>query len=113
VRHRRVDVAEVAHHVDFRDVRYRPGELDACRATADDDEVQRRMGAGLHHLPLRQLESQQDATANLYRVFDGLQSGREFRPLVVAKIGVSGTGGEDEIVVIEVDVAGELHTLSV
>ena len=50
-------------------------------------------------LPLGQFEGQQNAAADFERVLDGLESGRESFPLVVAEIGVAGAGGDDERIV--------------
>ena len=98
-------MAEVVAHVELGDVADGAGQLDAGGPAADDDEVERRVPAVLDHLPLGQLEGQQDAAANLDGVFDGFEAGSERRPLVVAEVGVGGAGGEDEVVVRELGAA--------
>ena len=102
-----IDVAKIVAHVKLRDVADGAGKLHAGGPAADDDEVQRRMPAVLDHLPLGQLEGQQHAAANLDGVFNGFQAGRKRRPLVVAEVGVRGSGGQDKVVVVELRTAGQ------
>ncbi len=104
-----IDVPEVVTHVELRNVADGAGEFDARGAAADDDEIQRRMPTLLHHLPLGQLEGKQNPAANLDRVFNGLEAGRERLPLVVAEIGVRGAGREHEVVVVESRAAAQHH----
>ena len=47
-----IDVAEVVAHVEPGNIRDRTSEFYACRSSANDDEIQRRMGAALQHLAL-------------------------------------------------------------
>ena len=88
-------------HIKLGDIADGACKLDAGGAAADDDEVERRMAARLLHLAFGKLESEQDAAADFGGVFDGLESGSEFGPVVVTKVGVGGAGGEDEVVVLE------------
>ena len=62
------------------------------------------------HLALCQLEGQQHTAANLGGVLDGLESRRKRRPVVVAKVGVSGPGGQHQVVIRELGAAGQRHT---
>ena len=94
-----VDVAEVVAHEELGDVANGAGQLDAGGAAADDDEVERRMPAVFLHLALGQFKGKQNAAANFEGVLDGLEAGRERFPIVMAEIGVGGSGGEDEVVV--------------
>ena len=57
------------------------------------------MPAVLEHVALRQFKSQEDAASNLNGVFDGLEAGGKFGPILVAKIGVSCSRAQDEVVV--------------
>ena len=102
-------MAEVVAHVELRDVANGAGKFDPGGSAADDDEIQRRVGALLQHLALGQLEGQQHAAANLGGVLDSFEAGRERLPLIVAEIGVRGAGGEDEIVVGEAGAAGQCY----
>ena len=95
----RVNVAEIVPHETAGDVADGAGQLDAGGATADDDEIERRVGAGLQHFALGQLEGEQNAAADLDGILDGFQSGREGFPSVVAEVGVGGAGGQHEVVV--------------
>ena len=70
-------MAEVMAHIKFGDVADGSGKLNASRAAADYDEVERRMPAVFLHLTLGQFEGQEDTTANFGGVFDGLQAGSE------------------------------------
>ena len=102
-----IDVSKIMAHVELSDVADGAGQFDASGTTADDYEVERRVPALLKHLALGELEGQQHAAANLDRVFNGFEAGRERFPFVVAEVGVGGAGGQDEIVVVEACAAGE------
>ena len=52
-------------------------------------------------LALGALEGEQHPAADLERVLQALEPGRERLPFVVAEVGVAGAGGDDEIVVAE------------
>ena len=67
-----IDVAEIVAHVELGDVADGAGQFDPGGSSADDDEVQLRVGAGLYHFPLRQFKGQQDAAADFGRILDGL-----------------------------------------
>src|SRR5579862_1641294 len=103
----RIDVAEVALHEDLRDVADSAGKLYASGAAADDDKIERRMPAMFFHLALGKLKGEQDPSANLERVFNGFETGCKRRPVVVAKIGMCGTGGNNEVVVAELGSGSE------
>ena len=81
------------------DLGHRAGHLDAGRAAADDDEGQPGVPADRVGLALGALERQQHAAADLQRVLEALEPGRERLPLVVAEVGVAGAGGDDQVVV--------------
>ena len=104
-------MAEVASHIEPRDVADGSGELDAGRAAADDDEVERRMGSGLLHLAFGQFKGEKDTATDLGGILDSLEAGGELCPVVVAEVGVGGAGGEDEVVVLELGAGLELHAL--
>ena len=57
-----------------------------------------RVGVGL---ALGLLEGEQDAAADLERVLEALETGRERLPVLVAEIGVARAGREHEVVVAE------------
>ena len=95
----RVDGPEVAPERVAGDLAERPGELDAGRPAADEDEGHPRpapLGVGL---ALGGLEGDEDPPADLGRVLDGLEARRDGRPVVVAEVGVVGAGRDDERVV--------------
>ena len=94
-----IDMAEVAAHVVAGDVADGSGEFDAGGTAADDDEVERVMGSGLEHFPLGEFEGEKDAATNFDGVLNGLESWRQWFPLVMAEVGVGRAGGEDEVVV--------------
>ena len=95
----RVDDAEVVLQGVVGDLAQRPGELDAGRPGADDDEGQPGLALGRIGLALGGLEGEQDAAADLGRVLDGLQARREGLPFVVAEVVMGRAGGDDQLVV--------------
>ena len=96
-----VDVAEVAAERVAPDLGHRAGHLDAGRPAAHDDEGEVGVPAHRVGLPLGALEGQQHPAADLERVLQALEPGRERLPLVVAEVGVAGAGGDDQVVVGE------------
>src|SRR5204863_3785898 len=77
----------------------RPGEFHAGRAAAHDYKIQLPLLAGQIGLALGMLESEQDATADLDRVFEGFQSGSITFPLVMSEVCMTGSRGDDQIVI--------------
>ena len=76
----RADRPEVALERVVRDLAERPGQLDAGRAAADDDErhpLASPLGIGF---ALGRLEGDQDPSPDLGRVLDGLEAGRDRGP---------------------------------
>ena len=96
-RRARIDRAEILGERAVGQLGDRARHLDAGRAAADDDEVQQPRALGRVGLGLGLLEGEQDAAADVGRVVDGLQAGRERRPVVVAEIGVLRAGREDQL----------------
>ena len=105
---RRINVLVLGTERHARDLAHRPGQFNSGRAAANHDEVQRQVRARQQRLALGQFVSQQDAAPHLQRIFEGLQSGRQRLPIIVAKVGVSGSCRDDEVIVSEV-VTVELH----
>ena len=105
----RVDAAELAAQRVAGDLGEGAGELHAGGAAADHHE--REPGAALHRigLALGALECGEHAPADLERVFQGLQSRRVRRPLVVPEIAVGGAGGKDQVVVGELIAVFQAH----
>ena len=97
-------MAEVARERLPGNLSERTRELDPGRTATDDDECEQGLAAGEIGLSFGVLESQQDATANLQRILEVLQSRREAAPLVVAKIGVRRAGGENQVVIAQLAV---------
>ena len=93
----RIDRAEIRRERAVGKLRDGAGHLDAGRAAADDDEIQQPRALGRIGLGLGLLEGEQDAAADVGRVVDGLQAGRERRPVVVAEIGVLRAGRENQV----------------
>ena len=103
LRHRWVDVAEVLRHIKFCDVADGARQFDAGWPSADDDEVERRVRAFLHHLPLCEFKGEQNTAADLSRVLDALQSGSELGPLVSSEVRVCRPGSNDQVVILQFD----------
>ena len=108
-----IDVAEVVAHVELGDVADGAGKFDAGGPSADDDEVQFGVGAGLYHFALGQFKGEQDAAANFGCVLDGFEAGRELGPVVFAEVGVGGAGAQDEVVVFDHGAAVQKHAVVV
>ena len=102
----RVDVLELPGQGLTRDLGERAGDLDAGRAAADDDEGQ-PLAAVLRIVALGHLVGEQHPAADLERVLDALEARGEWRPLLVAEVGVGRARGEDEVVVGELAVGQE------
>ena len=92
-------MAEVASKRMAGDLRHGPGELDACRSSADDDERQvggPSIGVGF---ALGRFEGIKEPTTDLERVVERLQPGRPRCPLLMTEMGVLRAGCKDEIIV--------------
>ena len=89
------------------------GEFDAGRTGADDDEGQKRRAPLRIGLALGAFEGHQNTPPQRGGVFQRLQAGRERLPFVVAEIGVTGAGGENERVVGQGVAVLEQHALFV
>ena len=98
---RRIDVAKVSGHCVAGDFRDRSGHFNASRAAADDDEIHRRSARCFIWRFFGIFERQENPSAQLDRVLETFQSGSKFLPLVMPKVGMSGAGGDDQIVVID------------
>ena len=94
----RIDRAEILRQRAIRQLRDGAGHFDAGRAAADDHEIQQPRALGRIGLGFGLFEGEQDAAADISRVVDRLQAGRERRPVVVTEIGVLRAGREDQIV---------------
>src|SRR5262249_24279568 len=82
---RGIDRAEIVSQCVAADLGQRSGQLHACGASANNDEIDGSFGSG-SGLALRQFEGQQHATADFEGVFDRLQSGGEYLPIFVTKV---------------------------
>ena len=76
-----------------------PGQLDAGRPAADQHEGHPLASPFRIGFPFRGLERDEDAPPDLGRVLEGLEAGRDRRPLVVPEVRVVGAGRDDERVV--------------
>ena len=110
-RRARVDPPEVALHRVAREDRELPGDLDAGRPAADDDERQPLVAGGGIGSALGLLEGAEDPVAEVDRVLERLQPARDLLPLVVAEVGRLAAAGDDQAVVVEPLAAVE-HDLS-
>ena len=75
-------------------------------AAADDHEGEQPALLGLVLGQLGALEREQEAPADVGRVLDPFQAGRERRPFVMTEIGMRRAGREDQIVVGDADRIG-------
>ena len=104
-RRRRIDLAEVSRQHVPRDLGQRPRQLDAGRPRAHDHEREQRHAPRRIGLALGRFVREQDAAADLDRVLQRLEAGREARPLAVPEVRMRRAAGEDQIVVVDEAVA--------
>ena len=95
---RRVDGAELPGHRAERDLGDRSGHLDAGRSAADHDEGQVGFAFTGIGRTLGSFEREEDPSADLQCVLDGLEAGSVRLPVVVTEVGVRGAGGEHEMI---------------
>ena len=84
----------------------RAGKFDAGGASADDYKIQRLVRHAGSCLALREFKGQQDPAANFQRVFNGLEARSKGLPVVMAEVGVGGSGGHHQIIVGQLPVRG-------
>ena len=53
------------------------------------------------HVALGEFEGKQHPAADFDSVFNAFEAGSERRPFILSKVGVSGAGGKDEVVVTQ------------
>ena len=92
----RVDVPERALEGVVGELGDLAGHFHSGRTGADDDEGQQLFPAGRIAGPLGLLERAEDAAAQFQRVVDGLHTGRELGEMVVAEVGLTGAGRDDQ-----------------
>ena len=92
------DFAELMRHGVMRNFGEGSCKFYAGWSAADDNELQLARRISLGGVTLRELECEQNAAANFERVFNRFEPRRQRQPFVVAEIGVSCAGSEDEIV---------------
>lgn len=101
-----VNVAEIVGERVLGELADRTGHFDAGRTTANDHECHVGEAAvGVLDF-LGFLKGSEDAAANLKGVVEAFKSGGEGFPFGVAKIRMSGTCGQNEMVVSEVALIG-------
>src|ERR1039458_1943477 len=96
---RRVDAAKVVPQRIVGDLPQRARQFHACGARAYNRERQPRAAFRGVRLALGAFERQQNAAADLRGVFDGLESRRQRRPIVVTEIMMMRAGGQNQRVV--------------
>src|SRR5271165_5607334 len=96
---RGIDITEVFSQRFTRNLRQRPCQLNPGRSVAHDDKRYWPMTAGQRGFAFGELVGQQDATAHLQRVLDGLQPGSEWLPIIMSEVRVRRTGGDYKIIV--------------
>ena len=98
---RGVDGLELIAQRLTRDFRERPCELDAGRASTDDDEREQFVTTPGILFALGAFERDQDAPPDGDRVFQRLQPWRVRLPVVVTEVRVTRSGRDDQPVVVE------------
>ena len=102
----RVNLAKLVVQGMARDFSQHACEFNTGRAASDDHKLKGRFALfGVSFfaqaLTLGEFEGQQNAAADLESVFNRLQTGRQRLPLLVAKVSVGRSRGDDQKVVIE------------
>src|SRR5690606_6520799 len=95
----RVDPPEIAAERVAPDLRQRPRDFNAGRATAHDHKGQVGVALDRVGFPLRALETEQHPPPDLLRILQTLEPWGEQLPLVPAEVAVPGARGEDQVVV--------------
>ena len=103
----RPDRPEVGAQRVVGDLAQGPGQLDARRPAAHEDEGHPLPAPVGVRLALGRLERDEDAAPDLRGVVDGLETRCVRRPLVVPEVAVPGAGRDDERVVREVEAVPE------
>ena len=103
----RLDVPVLAAQRLGRDLADLPGQFHAGRPGADQGEGEPagpfgRVVGGLGHL-----ERAEDPPPDLHRVLDGFHPGRDRGVFVVPEVGLPDAGGQDEVVVAELDLLAQ------
>ena len=96
---RRIDMAKILRQRIARDLGDRARHFHASRSAADDDKCHRGFARRFVGDFFRVLKCQQNTSPNLNRVFQTFQSGREFFPFRMAKVGMPRAGGENQEIV--------------
>ena len=107
-----VDVAEVGRQRVLRELGDGAREFDAGRAGADNHEGQQRRASQRIGLALGAFEGDQDAAPQRGGVLECFQAGRERLPFVMAEIGVTRAGGENQRVIGQRVAVIEQHALA-
>ncbi len=94
----RINGAEIAAERFAGDLAERSRQLHAGRAAADNDEGEQRRPLFRVSFPFGGFEGEKDLAAHLQRIVDIFQPRREWRPLVMSEVGMTGPGGENQIV---------------
>ncbi len=105
----RINVPEIPPQGVAADLRHGTGHLDSGGPAAHDHEGEIRVPPHRVGLALGQLEGEQHAAADLERVLQALEPGREHLPLVVPEVRVAGAGRHDQVVVVHSGAVAELH----
>ena len=100
----RTDGTEILHHHRVGDLGDGTRQFYSRGSAADDDKCQQRAPSFFIGFALGHLEGQQNATTDLQRVLDALQTRRVGLPFGVTEVGVPGAGGQNEIVVLHLAV---------
>src|SRR5207302_7520860 len=95
----RINVAEILSHAKPRELSNGPCQLNARRASPDDDEVQQALALGLACRNLRPLKGFEHTPPYSSRVFHALEPRRIASPRILPEIAVCSSGRHDEIVI--------------
>ena len=94
-----LDIAEVGRQRLAGELGKRAGDLHAGRPAADDHEREQASALVRAHLGFRLLEGHENSAPEVGGVLDLLDALRVGLPFVMAEVGVTGAGSDDELVV--------------
>jgi hypothetical protein len=102
-----IDVAEVLAESFLGEFGNGARQLDAGRSATDDDEVSEPSALGRIIANFCILEGHEYAPTDRRRILDALESGSERLPPVMAEIGVTRAGCNDQVIVGDASVSGK------
>src|SRR4030095_4630973 len=103
----RIDATEILGERSLRQLGERAHQLNTGWPAANYHECQEPAALALILDVLGVLEREKDASPHHCRVLDGLQTRGNGRPLVMTEVRLAGTGGDNQVVVVNAPLANQ------